>query len=182
MTAPTKRQQTSRKAGLENVHFRLEQPSDQEAIEAIHQIAFGPGRFARTAFRLRGDAACDEALSFVALLAGALVATIRLTPIQIGGQDALLLGPLAVLPDVAHKGIGRALVKRAVNAAESRQKTAILLVGDLAYYGPLGFKPVPPGHIQMPGPVDPRRLLLAPLNGSSVTDFRGRADALPSRP
>lgn len=158
-----------------SVVFRLEQASDRNAIDAIHESAFGPGRFARTAFRLRGDAPSDPALSFVALVSEKVVATLRLTPIQIGHKAALLLGPLAVLPDFANNGFGRALVKQALTTATTQRHKAILLVGDHAYYGPLGFLRVTPGQIVLPGPVDPLRILLAPLNGAAVTDFSGPA-------
>ena len=39
--------------------YRLEQPADNDEIEALHAEAFGPGRFARAAFRLREDVPHD---------------------------------------------------------------------------------------------------------------------------
>lgn len=143
--------------------LRPECPDDLAAIDALHAEAFGPGRFARTAFRLREGVPHDPYLSFSALIDGTLVGSVWLTPIKIGTTGALLLGPLTVSPAVKHKGIGRALMKRAMEEATAAGHALVLLVGDEPYYGPFGFKVVPPGSIAMPGPVDPRRLLIAEL-------------------
>ncbi len=154
---------------------RLERPSDDLAIEAIHEEAFGPGRFARTAFRLREGHPHDPRLSFVATVGGDLVASVRLTPIRIGAAPALLLGPLAVRPHLKNRGIGKALMRTAMEAARVDGHRLVLLVGDLPYYWPFGFRPVPPGSIEMPGPVDPARLLLAELAPGAAAEARGRA-------
>ena len=44
---------------------RLERPSDAAAIEALQHAAFGPGAYARAAFRVREQAPHDPALSFL---------------------------------------------------------------------------------------------------------------------
>lgn len=145
-----------------------------DAIEALHEDAFGPGRFTRAAFRLREQGPHEPALSFVALSPGGdLLGSVRLTPVVMcdSGHRGHLLGPLAVA--VAHKnrGFGRALVRRAVEAAGATGAARfVLLVGDAPYYGPLGFVPVAPGRVLMPGPVDPSRLLIHPLGGQAVPD------------
>lgn len=135
-----------------------------DAIEALHADAFGPGRFARAAFRLREQGSHDRALSFVALGAGdALVGSVRLTPVRLtqSGHRGWLLGPLAVVPTQKNKGIGKALVRQAVQAAQARTDGAfVILVGDAPYYAPLGFERLPLRTVQLPGPVDPHRLLV----------------------
>jgi len=143
-----------------------------DAIEALHEDAFGPGRFTRAAFRLREQGPHDAAFSFVALSAGGeLLGSVRMTPVvtDASGHHGYLLGPLAVA--VAHKnrGFGRALVRRAVEQAGAIGTARfVLLVGDAPYYGPLGFVPVRPGRLAMPGPVDPTRLLVHPLGDEAV--------------
>jgi predicted N-acetyltransferase YhbS len=82
-----------------------------------------------------------------------------MTPIWIGGVPAWLLGPLAVQPGFAGQGMGKALLRHALAQVDE----PVLLVGDPPYYGPFGFKPVSPERVGMPGPVDPRRLLVAGL-------------------
>ncbi|MEW5420612.1 GNAT family N-acetyltransferase [Amorphus sp. 3PC139-8] len=158
--------------------LRLEEPGDCPEIDHLNDAAFGPGRFARTAYRLREGVPHDPLLSFVATWEGRLVGSVRLTPIRIGTSDAQLLGPLAVHPDVASRGIGRALVRISVERAAELGHRLVLLVGDPPYYGPLGFEPVPFGEITLPGPVDARRILAARL-GPTAGEIRGEARRLP---
>lgn len=142
------------------ITLHAETPGDAEAIEQLNSRAFGPGRFARTAERVRESAAIQPGLSFVARVATLLVGSVRQTPILIGDQPAVMLGPLAVEPAFRSRGIGRLLMERAIAEASRQGYHLVLLVGDQSYYGRLGFKPVPMGRIVMPGPVDPARLLL----------------------
>ena len=142
--------------------FGLERelPLHVDAIEQLHRDAFGPGRFARTAFRVREAVDPVSSLSFVALSKGHLAGSVRLSPISIGTCRALLLGPLAVHPDFKNKGAGHLLMDKAIEEARALDYCAILLVGDFDYYARFGFVRVPMGRIVMPGPVDPGRLLL----------------------
>jgi predicted N-acetyltransferase YhbS len=134
--------------------------SDDAAIEKLHQRAFGPGRFARTAYRVREQAGPTAGFGFVARVGSLLVGSVQLTPVEIGGARVLILGPLTVEPAFEGRGIGGALLVRSAEAAQTRGYSAILLVGDEAYYSRHGYRRVPPGRILMPGPVDPSRLLI----------------------
>ena len=155
--------------------LRSAQPSDVADIEALHEMAFGPGRFARTAFRLREGVAPDMKLSLVAQFGDRLGGSVTMTRIRIGHAPALLLGPLAVHPDFGRKGAGRALVRASLNAARLAGHRLVLLVGDEPYYGPLGFRRVDPAKVMLPGPVDPRRVLLAELQPGAFDGAEGMA-------
>jgi predicted N-acetyltransferase YhbS len=154
---------------------RAETSTDAPEIESLLDVAFGPGRFAKTAYRLREGVPHDPRLSFVAIAGDRLVGSVRLTAIRIGDAPALLLGPLAVAPHFTSRGAGRELVRTSLDAARVDGHQLVLLVGDRPYYGPLGFEPVPPGQITMPGPVDPARLLACPLVPGALTETRGAA-------
>ncbi|WP_425305395.1 GNAT family N-acetyltransferase [Chthonobacter albigriseus] len=162
---------------LDGVHFRSENPADTDRIEAIHEVTFGPGRFARTAFRLREGTPHDPLLSLVAEAGGELVGSVRLTPILIGETPALLLGPLAVRPELKNLGVGKALMRRSMEAARQHGHRLVLLVGDLPYYWPFGFRVAKAGAIEMPGPVDPTRLLVAELIAGASDGVGGAARA-----
>lgn len=136
-----------------------EQPSDAAAVERLSERAFGPGRFARTAYRLRERVARDPALSFVARISTLLVGSNQMTRIRCGAVPALLLGPLTVDPAFRSRGIGASLVRRSLEAAADAGHGLVILVGDEPYYRRFGFARVPPGQLVMPGPVDPARLL-----------------------
>jgi predicted N-acetyltransferase YhbS len=152
---------------------RLEQPSDAHAIEALHHAAFGPGAYARAAFRVREQAPHDPTLSFVTEIDGVLIASVRLTPIRIGAERGLLLGPLVVEPARNGQGYGKALMREAMEAARQAGYPFVVLVGDQPYYWPFGFRPAPPGRVAMPGPVDPARLLVAELTPGTAADLKG---------
>lgn len=156
--------------------YGLEQPGHDAEIEQIHAEAFGPGRFARAAFRIREGGPHDPALSFAATdpVSGEIAGSVRLTHVAIGGKTgALLLGPLAVRPRYKNIGIGRKLMGIAVDAARAAGHDLVVLVGDPPYYAPFGFKPVPQGQIVFPGPVDPRRVLACELKDGVLAGFAG---------
>jgi predicted N-acetyltransferase YhbS len=149
-------------------------PADFPAVSRLHAKVFGPGRFTRTAYRVREGAPALSPYCRAALLGDRLVAAVRFTPISIGRVGgALLLGPLAVDPDLAGQGFGRRLIAEAMDAAKADGVKLVVLVGDEPYYGRFGFHPVAPGQITLPGPVDPRRLLAAELQAGALPAFNG---------
>jgi predicted N-acetyltransferase YhbS len=140
-----------------------ETSGDAPAIERLHERTFGPGRYAKTAYRLREQVTHCPDLSFTARIGTLLVGSVRLSPVRIGEARALLLGPLTVEPPFRERGVGLALIARALEAARAKGHRLVILVGDEPYYGKCGFKRIPPGRAMMPGPVDPARLLVAEL-------------------
>lgn len=143
--------------------IRRELPSDRDAIDRMHERAFGPGRFARTAYRLREGVEPLADLSFVTLVGTLIVGSVRLTPVVAGERPALVLGPLTVEPAFMDRGIGAALMDASLEAARGAGHRLVLLVGDEPYYTRFGFKVVPEGRLALPGPVDPRRFLYCEL-------------------
>ncbi len=162
---------------MSQLEFTLEatRAGDHDAVERLHARAFGPGRFARTAFRIREQAGRAEGLAFVARVGTLLVAAVQLTPIRIEDHPAFMLGPLTVDPPFEGKGIGRALLDRCALAARAAGRDLILLVGDEPYYARSGYTRVPPGKIRLPGPVDPMRLLALELQPGALKGISGEA-------
>ncbi len=140
-----------------------ETADDAPAIDRLNERTFGPGRYAKTAYRLREQVAHRLDVSFTARTGTVLVGSVRLSPIRIGDTKALLLGPLTVEPVFREQGVGQALIEHALKEAAAKGHKLVILVGDEPYYGKSGFKRVPPGCATMPGPVDPARLLVAEL-------------------
>ncbi len=151
-----------------------ETPDDEAAILRLNERVFGPGRFARTAYRVRETTPPDLSLSFVARVGPLLVGANAMTPILIGATPAYLLGPLIVEPVFRSRGIGEALVKASLEAAKAAGGRLALLVGDAPYYARMGFAPTPPGRIVLPGPVDPARLLHCELEAGALEGVSGR--------
>lgn len=151
---------------------------DLAAVAALHTDVFGPGRFTRSAYRVREQrrvaGQTPSPYCRVACLGVRIVASITLTPIAIGGtRGALLLGPLAVDPEFAGQGHGRRLVAESLDQARADGVSLVVLVGDEPYYGRFGFKRVAPGRIAFPGPVDSQRVLAAELRDGALADYGG---------
>jgi predicted N-acetyltransferase YhbS len=156
-----------------SLSIRHETAVDDHAIEKLHERAFGPGRFARTAYRLREGVPHEGDLSFTAMVGTLLVGSIRMSRLRLGEAPGVLLGPIVVDPAFENRGIGMALVRRAVDAAKAAGHRLVLLVGDEPFYKRAGFKRVPNGRLAMPGPVDPARLLILELEDGAFEGVSG---------
>lgn len=146
------------------IAIRQEKNADHQAREALLDRAYGPDRFTKCSQRLREDRLPAGGLSFVATDGCRIVGTVRLWNVSAGpGRAALLLGPLAVDPELRSQGIGGKLMRHAIAAARMRGHRAILLVGDSEYYARFGFSAEKTALLWMPGAYDRRRLLALEL-------------------
>jgi predicted N-acetyltransferase YhbS len=153
--------------------IRPERPEDAPLVDALNERVFGPGRFAKSAWRLREGVDPLEALSFVALEEGRLRGSVRFWPVLIGNDPALMLGPLAVEADLRGKGIGVALMEKGIAAARALGHNAVILIGDEPYYARVGFSRLPTGRVQFPGPVDVSRILGLSLTPNALLPLHG---------
>lgn len=152
--------------------------ADLPEVSRLHARAFGPGRFARTAYRIREGTPQISPFCLLAEVSGELVAAIRFTEVTIGGKPGgLLLGPLAVEARYAGLGYGKRLVADGIENARKAGIKLILLVGDEPYYARFGFKRVPTGRIRLPGPADPARILAAELEEGASAEYEGMVEA-----
>jgi predicted N-acetyltransferase YhbS len=166
----------------QDLQIRLEQPDDEPILSRLSAEAFGPGRFARSAYRVREGVKPIAPLCLTGWLGPELIGGIRFTAIEIGGKrGGVLLGPLVVAPWQAGQGYGKALVEEGIARSKTEGFSLVLLVGDVPYYGRFGFAPVPPGQVALPGPVDPQRVLALELERGTLSAMRGevRGYALP---
>lgn len=146
-----------------SLSLREARDADRAEVEALFDAAFGPGRYAKTAERVREGAPEAPELSILAVEGGRLVGAARQHRVTVGEARGTFLGPFAVADQRRGAGIGPALIESAVKATRAAGLDFVLLVGPQKYFGPLGFAPVAPGSIATPGPVDPARLLVRPL-------------------
>lgn len=153
--------------------IRPERPEDAFLVEALNETSFGPGRFAKSAYRLREGVDPVAGLSFVAVEEGELRGSIRFWPVAIGMERSLLLGPLAVQSSQRGRGLGIALMKRGIEEARTQGHASIILVGDEPYYVRVGFAALPPGRVRFPGPVDPARILGQSLKPNVLLTLAG---------
>jgi predicted N-acetyltransferase YhbS len=152
---------------------RPECADDAAAVEALVARTFGPGRFAKSAWRLREGVDPEPGLSFVAVENGVLRGSVRFWRVYVGAELALLLGPLAVETDQRGRGIGIALMERGIAEAKAKGHRTIILVGDAPYYARVGFTPIAAGCVKFPGPVDKGRILGLALVDGALEPLQG---------
>ncbi|ETW11103.1 N-acetyltransferase GCN5 [Roseivivax marinus] len=137
----------------------IETPEDAWEIEALYDLCFAPGRTALSSYRLRDgvDPVPDLCRTARAAEGGFLGGAIRYWPVLAGGAPTLLLGPVAVHPTAQGEGLGGALIRDTLAAAEAAGWARVLLVGDRPYYSRFGFDRL--DGIEMPPPTNPDRVL-----------------------
>jgi putative acetyltransferase len=126
--------------------IRAEEPRDIDAIRRVNELAFRRPEEARIIDDLR--AAGKAVLSLVAVddTTDEIVGHVLFSPMSVKPAPpsfrALALGPLAVLPDRQHRGIGSLLARTGVAQCLREGADAIFLEGSLTYYKRFGFEPV----------------------------------------
>ena len=141
-------------------------PEDHDQVEDLLDRAFGRNRKSKTSYRYRAGIHPVNELSLAAREGDRLVGSIQYWPVTLGGQDteALLLGPLAIDPRRQGEGIGAALMFTSLDMAAWAGHTAVLLVGDLAYYRRFGFRTAALDGLTMPGEAPHRLLVTEPAD------------------
>lgn len=156
------------------IQIRHERLADFDAREALLDLAFGESRYRKSSERLREDRLPAEGLSFIASEGRRVIGTARLWNVTVGHeQPALLLGPVAVAEDCRSRGLGGALVRRAIQTARRLGYGAVILVGDPEYYTRFGFSGEKTGALWMPGPFERHRLLGRELKAGGLDGARG---------
>ncbi len=146
--------------------FDQERLSDNADINSLLDTVFGPDRENKASYALRDAVAPVHELCVVVRRQTGIAATIRYWRVSVSdlitntSETALLLGPIAVAPDVQGEGVGSALIEHTLDRARQMGHERILLVGESCYYARFGFLPVLPSFITLPGGRDARRLLV----------------------
>ena len=146
-------------------NIRLAHDKDLKNIEKLLDEAFGPGRYARTAYRYREKHNLISEYSYIYQDNKQLLASISFSQIFINNKnEGLLLGPLAVKPGHVGKGYGVALVETTIKLIKKSKKyNFIVLVGDIDYYRRFNFKQISQ-PLNLVGPVNPDRVLILNLD------------------
>ena len=108
-------------------HIRAERPEDAPLVEALNEATFGPGRYAKSAYRLREGVAAEPGLSFIAVEEATLRGSVRFWPVRIGQDSALLLGAAFLGEQVTLPAVmGMALIGLGLAAIDGRPWTFLV--------------------------------------------------------
>ena len=140
---------------------------DPALVEALLDRAFEPQRHTRTAYKVREGTDWLPGLSFAALdeddrLAG----TIQCWPVALTTPEGrpfpmIMVGPVAVLPELQGMGYGKALMSAVIASLSPQAPLPQVMIGDPEYYGRFwGFSNEHTAGWSLPGPFDKRRLLV----------------------
>jgi predicted N-acetyltransferase YhbS len=160
------------------ITIQNEQPADGPAIETLLDLAFEPARHRRPSYRLREGVPKCDALCHVAKNGDSLLGVIRFWPILVGGEPALLLGPIAVHPDHEGHGIGSALVRAGLAAAGTAGYRIVVAIGFIEFLGRFGFRHAGPLGLRFPLQVDETRFLVHELVPGALDGNSGRIEAV----
>lgn len=138
-----------------------------DAIDGLLDAAFGPDRRGRTAYIIRRGMAWLTDLSFAAVdeTSGSMVGLLQSWPVALHGPDGvqaslIMVGPVAVMPDVQGGGHGRALMDRLIEEAARITDIPLMMIGDPDYYQRFwAFSADETGAWDAPGPFERHRLL-----------------------
>jgi len=153
-------------------NIRPANKNDRDEINELLNNTFGPGRYARSVYRLREIRPLEEKFSYVYQQNKNIIASISYCKTFINSQfNGLLLGPLAVELKYKGQGFGVQLVENTLGLiAEDNMFDFVLVVGDLDYYERFGFSRIEQ-DIKFFGPVEKDKLLLKTIK--SNLSFQG---------
>jgi len=152
----------------------VQKDQDLPAIEALMAEAFGPQRHERSVWALRPGPPV-QSLCLVIRDGMTIVGSLRFWEVMLGSQIILLLGPLAVRPELRGRGFGRKLISAALDRATGGDWPLVLVSGEVDYYPRFGFVPAAPYGLDWPGFIEPERLQFYELQTGALA-------ALPAGP
>ena len=126
------------------ISIRAETPDDIAAIADVHRDAFGTSEpIPELVNRLRDLRGAFPTVSLLAETKGQVTGHVMVSHAWLDAPrkmiDVMVLSPLGVRTDFQGQGIGTALIKAALNAADDLKAPLIFLEGNPKYYGPRGF-------------------------------------------
>jgi len=143
------------------VIIRAEHPDDERELAALIDAAFEDTETSVFTAEIRASSGYVPELTFVADDDGELVGFTMLSYVPAGGQDVLILTPMAVRPDRQRAGVGKQVVRAAIAAADARGEPVVLVEGVPSYYPQFGFRSASELGFERPDPRIPEAAWMA---------------------
>ncbi|HYZ93080.1 MAG TPA: N-acetyltransferase [Actinomycetota bacterium] len=159
------------------MRIRAEQAADFDAIHEVVAAAFGRPNEAELVRLLRETDSYVPQLALVAEDDDRIVGHIMLTYAELHGTGAdrvLSLAPLAVRPESQRGGVGIALTKAALDAADARDEPLVIVLGHAEYYPRFGFESARNYGIDPPDDAVPDEVFMVVRLRAYDPEIRGR--------
>jgi putative acetyltransferase len=156
---------------------RRERLEDEREISDVVAAAFEDASVAAFTDSIRSSAGYVPELTFVAEEDGRIAGYTMLSYVDLEGGSVtrlLILTPVAVQPDRQRQGVGTAVVRAAVTAADERREPLVLVEGIPAYYPRFGFVSATGLGLERPYERIPDPAWLALPLSAYDPDIRGR--------
>ncbi|GKV94285.1 N-acetyltransferase [Pectobacterium aroidearum] len=148
---------------------RVEIPVDAAGIDSLLRRAFPTGAEADLVHQLR-----EDGLLTLGVVAtddeGGVVGYAAFSPVLIEGEDRLwvALAPLAVDESLRRQGVGEKLVYEGLDALNEFSYTAVVVLGEPAYYSRFGFVPATEHQLHCRWPDSESTFQVYPLADNQV--------------
>jgi predicted N-acetyltransferase YhbS len=164
--------------------LRLEQESDFKEVENLTREAFWdlykPGCNEHLlVHKIRKVPAFVRELSYVACYGDLIVGNIIYSRAKIVNDqnlsyEVLCMGPLGVLPQYQHKGIGSQLMEKTLQAARDLWYKAVIIYGNPKYYLRFGFENAGEYQITTSAGYNFDAFMALEMNRNSLTGIKGK--------
>lgn len=154
---------------------------DLNDVLRIETEAFGNSKEAKLVNDLLTDDSAKPLLSLLAVDDDEAIGHILFTRVRITGREdllsAMILAPLAILPDAQGKGVGGELVKEGLRQLSESKIDLVFVLGHPGYYPRFGFRPAGVLGFDAPYPIpakDAAAWMVQELKPGIIGSFSGR--------
>ncbi|HSP00383.1 MAG TPA: N-acetyltransferase [Thioalkalivibrio sp.] len=161
------------------MHIQEALAADLEDVLAVERAAFGAEVEAGLVRELLADPTAVPTLSLLARDKGCAVGHVLFTAASMEDASlavtAMILAPLAVVPEAQGRGIGGALIREGLTLLAKRGVDLVFVLGHPGYYTRHGFEPAIPLGLAAPYPIEPQAAwMVQALRPSLLGAVRGR--------
>jgi putative acetyltransferase len=141
------------------MEIRTATPAEFDDVMAVERAAFGQDDEAELVEALLGDPSAQPSLSLLAIEDGRAIGHVLFTNAQLENAtrsvSAVILAPLAVVPEAQGRGVGGRLIEVGIERLERSGTDLVFVLGDPGYYTRHGFAPAMPHGLAAPYDVSP---------------------------
>lgn len=157
--------------------IRTEIGVDASSIDSLLRRSFSSSAEAELVQQLR-----EDGLLTLGVVAtddeGQVLGYAAFSPVTLGGEDRGWVGlaPLVVDAQVRGQGLGKQLIYEGLDALNEFGYSAVVALGDPAYYGRFGFEPAARHQLHCRWPGSEAAFQVYPLSDQALVGTEGRID------